>query len=100
LLVFEQISWKLNLRYYFPPTLDVAAFNVQALGQSKSSDAKILEILGDIICRYDLIAIQEVRDAEHKVLSKLMDAVHNRCPKCTHFHIISVKTAVYVISNR
>ena len=44
-------------------TLRVGAFNIQVFGVSKASKPEVMDVLADIISTYDVIAIQEIRDA-------------------------------------
>jgi hypothetical protein len=44
-------------------TITIASFNIQVFGQTKASKPEEMEILVDIIHRYDIVAIQEIRDA-------------------------------------
>ena len=43
--------------------ITIASFNIQIFGQTKASKPEVMEILADIIRQYDLVAIQEIRDA-------------------------------------
>lgn len=47
---------------YSPGTLTIASFNLQAFGPKKAADPFVLETLAKIIRRFDVVAIQEVRD--------------------------------------
>ncbi len=52
-----------------PPTpiyqdkINIASFNIQIFGQSKSGKPDVMDVLVDIVRRYDVVAIQEIRDA-------------------------------------
>ena len=48
----------------------IASFNIQVLGQSKMSKSDVVQRLAEIIRRFDLIAIQEVRSKEDDVLDR------------------------------
>ena len=74
--VVEAGAW----HWLFPPKLTLGAFNVQAFGQSKAEKGLVLRVLSMVICRYDVLAIQEIRDAENKVVDLLLRAVNRRCP--------------------
>ncbi|XP_057314134.1 deoxyribonuclease-1-like [Hydractinia symbiolongicarpus] len=51
---------------------DVAAFNVQVFGVTKMSNAEVRKYLRDIVLRYDLILIQEIRDASGDAIKELL----------------------------
>ena len=54
----------------------IASFNIQVLGQSKMSKSDVVQRLAEIIRRFDLIAIQEVRSKEDDVLPRLIQAAN------------------------
>lgn len=51
---------------------DVAAFNVQVFGVTKMSKAEVRKYLRDIVLRYDLILIQEIRDVSGDAIKDLL----------------------------
>jgi len=57
-------------------TLRIGAFNIQVFGVTKASKPEVMDILADIIRTYDIIAIQEIRDASQIALSSLVDLVN------------------------
>jgi len=54
-------------------TLRVGAFNIQIFGTTKASKPEVMDVLADIIRTYDVIAIQEIRDASQTALPALVD---------------------------
>ncbi|XP_075942766.1 deoxyribonuclease-1-like [Anarhichas minor] len=62
-------------------SLLLGAFNIQQFGDKKSSNTTLMDIITQIVCRYDIILIQEVRDPDLEVTDRLMTAVNNRCPQ-------------------
>ena len=56
--------------------ISVAAFNIQIFGQSKMAKDGVPEILVDIISRYDVILIQEIRDISETAVYELLDLVN------------------------
>lgn len=56
-------------------SLLIAAFNVQQFGQKKMNNMDIAKYLSQIIQRYDLIVIQEIRDQSGKSLDNLCEQV-------------------------
>ena len=46
-----------------PDIIKIASFNIQNFGQSKSSKQEVMDILVQIIRDFDIVAIQEIRDA-------------------------------------
>jgi len=57
-------------------TLRIGAFNIQVFGVSKASKPEVMDVLADIIRTYDIIAIQEIRDASQIALPALVDLVN------------------------
>ena len=57
-------------------TLRIGAFNIQVFGISKASKPEVMNVLADIIRTYDIIAIQEIRDASQTALPSLVDLVN------------------------
>ncbi|KAK9535676.1 hypothetical protein VZT92_008046 [Zoarces viviparus] len=62
-------------------SLLLGAFNIQTFGDKKSSNPAHMKIICTIVCHYDIILIQEVRDPEQEVIKRLMTAVNNQCPQ-------------------
>ena len=58
-------------------TLRIGAFNIQVFGTTKASKPDVMDILAKIICTYDIIAIQEIRDASQTALPALVDIVNS-----------------------
>jgi deoxyribonuclease-1 len=56
--------------------IKVAAFNVRIFGKTKMSKDEIPEIIAEIIARYDVILIQEIRDSSQTAIYELLDLVN------------------------
>lgn len=52
--------------------INIMSFNIQVFGRSKVSKPDIMKVIIDIIDDYDLIAIQEIRDATDLTLTTLL----------------------------
>ena len=57
-------------------TLRLGAFNIQVFGKSKAAKPEVMGVLGKIVCTYDVVAIQEIRDKSQTALSTLVDVVN------------------------
>jgi len=57
--------------------LIVGAFNVQVFGTTKAARGDVMDILGETIRSYDLIAIQEIRDNSGTALPALLEEVNS-----------------------
>lgn len=57
--------------------LVVGAFNVQVFGTTKAAREDVMDVLGQTIRSYDLIAIQEVRDSSGTALPALLTEVNS-----------------------
>ncbi|XP_050173728.1 deoxyribonuclease-1-like [Myiozetetes cayanensis] len=52
--------------------LKVGAFNIKAFGDAKMSNQTVANIIVSILSEYDIILVQEVRDADLSAVNKLM----------------------------
>lgn len=55
----------------------VSAFNIQIFGVSKMGEPQVVDVLVDIVRRYDLILIQEIRDISETAIHELLNLVNN-----------------------
>jgi deoxyribonuclease-1-like protein len=60
--------------------LKIAAFNIQIFGQSKMNKPQVVDALLEIIPEFDVILIQEIRDASGEALLELMDLLNQAYP--------------------
>jgi endonuclease/exonuclease/phosphatase family metal-dependent hydrolase len=58
-------------------TIKVAAFNLQIFGTTKANKPEVMDVLSKIVRNYDIIAVQEIRDASQTALPKLKDAINS-----------------------
>ena len=49
-----------------PSTIKIAAFNIQIFGESKRQKDYVMGVLVDIVREFDIVLIQEIRDAEEE----------------------------------
>ncbi|XP_041813683.1 deoxyribonuclease-1-like [Chelmon rostratus] len=59
----------------------LGAFNIKSFGDTKASNPVVMNIISEIIHRYDIILIQEVRDSDLSATKKLMDLVNRGSPQ-------------------
>lgn len=59
-------------------TIRIASFNIQVLGQSKIGKPQVMQVLADVIRRFDVVAIQEVRSKRQDVLPRLVEKVNSQ----------------------
>lgn len=57
-------------------SLLLGAFNIKSFGDTKASNATLMDIITTIVHRYDIILIQEVRDSDLSATKKLMEQVN------------------------
>lgn len=53
--------------------LKIANWNLQAFGETKSSNTELLQNYASILCNYDIIFVQEIRDRKQEAFPKLCD---------------------------
>ncbi|XP_019345513.2 deoxyribonuclease-1-like 2 [Alligator mississippiensis] len=58
-------------------TLRISAFNIQAFGDSKLSNETAADIIINILSRYDIALVQEVRDSDLSAVTKLVDQLNS-----------------------
>jgi hypothetical protein len=58
-------------------TLTIASFNIQVFGQTKAGKSEVMDILAEIIRSFDIVAIQEIRDAAETAILALRDQVNS-----------------------
>ncbi|XP_033102319.1 deoxyribonuclease-1-like [Anneissia japonica] len=56
--------------------LDIAAFNIQIFGRAKMDKPEVVDVLVQIINRYDLILVQEIRDTSGEAIEQLVEEVN------------------------
>jgi len=71
-------------------SLRVAAFNIQVFGTTKANKPEVLNVLKEILSRYDIVLVQEIRDSSNKAIYKLLNELNK----------ISVETYDIVLSTR
>lgn len=57
-------------------TILIASFNIQAFGPSKMEDRVVMSRIADIIRKFDVVAIQEIRSADQRLLPRLIDYIN------------------------
>ena len=55
----------------------IGTFNIQSLGRTKISKPEVAKVLVDVIRRFDVIAIQELRDINQSTIPELMEMVNS-----------------------
>lgn len=57
-------------------TLTIASFNIQVFGQSKLKNPQVMQVLAEIVRRFDVVAIQEIRSKEQDVLPRFIELIN------------------------
>jgi deoxyribonuclease-1-like protein len=57
-------------------TVLIASFNIQAFGESKMNDRWVMERLAEVIRRFDIVAIQEIRSKDQLLIPNLLNYVN------------------------
>ncbi|KAJ8345075.1 hypothetical protein SKAU_G00292680 [Synaphobranchus kaupii] len=78
-------AFLLILRYVEPSTgsLLIGAFNIQSFGRTKA-DGPAMKPIVEIVIRYDIVVIQEVRDNDLYATNKLMNEVNKVSPSYSY----------------
>ncbi|XP_075384147.1 deoxyribonuclease-1 [Tenrec ecaudatus] len=67
------------------PHLRIAAFNIQTFGETKMSNDTLSHYIVQVVSRYDLVLVQEVRDSHLTAVGKLLDLLNEFEPDNYHF---------------
>jgi endonuclease/exonuclease/phosphatase family metal-dependent hydrolase len=57
--------------------IKIASFNIQNFGKTKAGKPEVMQLLAEIIRKYDVIAIQEVSDKTESAPRKLLEVVNS-----------------------
>jgi len=71
----EQPGWTPPADRY-SNSITIASFNIQVFGQSKLRKTEVMELLAQVVRRFDVVAIQEVRSKKEDVLPTLVEQVN------------------------
>ena len=58
------------------PAIIVGSFNIQSFGRTKVSKPEVMNILVDIARRFDILAIQELRDIDQRVIPEFLTMIN------------------------
>jgi len=59
-----------------PPQIIVGSFNIQMFGKSKMGKPGVVSILTDIARRFDILAVQELRDKDQNVIPEFLQRIN------------------------
>ncbi len=57
-------------------SIRVASFNIQVFGVSKMGKPEVVDVLAQVIRRFDIVAIQEVRAADQSVVPRFVEQIN------------------------
>jgi deoxyribonuclease-1-like protein len=57
-------------------TIKIASFNIQVFGRAKLAKPAVMEVLADVVRRFDVVAIQEVRAATDDILPRFIQKIN------------------------
>jgi endonuclease/exonuclease/phosphatase family metal-dependent hydrolase len=66
-----------KLSFSLENTIKLGAFNLQIFGPTKASNPQVMNVLSKIIRNYDVIAVEEIRDASQTALLELNNTVNS-----------------------
>ncbi|XP_022450443.1 deoxyribonuclease-1 [Delphinapterus leucas] len=66
-------------------SLRIAAFNIRTFGETKMSNATLSNYIVQILSRYDIALVQEVRDNQLMAVGRLLDKLNQDDPNTYHF---------------
>ena len=57
-------------------TIKIASFNIQVFGTSKLEKPQVMDVLAQVVRRFDVVAIQEVRSKDMTVLPRFVELIN------------------------
>ncbi|XP_073504338.1 deoxyribonuclease-1 [Phyllobates terribilis] len=69
--------------------LKIGAFNIQAFGDSKINNPEVCAIIMKILQRYDIVLIQEVRDADLSAVGTMMTELNSHFSEPIYSYVVS-----------
>jgi endonuclease/exonuclease/phosphatase family metal-dependent hydrolase len=57
-------------------TIALGSFNIQVFGQSKLENPKAMQVLAQVVRRFDVLAIQELRSKEQDVIPRFLELIN------------------------
>lgn len=58
-------------------TIRIASFNIQVFGTSKAGKAPVMAVLADVVRRFDVVAIQEIRTTDMNLLPEFVRQINS-----------------------
>jgi len=62
-------------------TITIASFNIQTFGKTKRGKSDVLDVLANITCEFDILAIQELRDNTETTMEYFTNRTNNFCER-------------------
>ena len=56
----------------------IATFNIKVFGETKMGKPEVVSVLVETVLRYDLVAVQEIKDIDQTVPYDFLDAINNQ----------------------
>ena len=57
-------------------TVEIAAFNIQIFGKTKSQKEDVMTLLREIVREFDIVLIQEIRDASEQTMQNFVEEIN------------------------
>ena len=57
-------------------TIRIASFNIQVFGESKASKPQVMGVLAEVVRRFDVVAIQEIRSKNQQLLPSFVELIN------------------------
>ncbi len=59
-------------------TMTIASFNIQVFGSAKAGKAGVMDVLAAIVRRYDIVAVQEIKDISGETPLAFLDLINSK----------------------
>lgn len=58
-------------------TITIASFNIQVFGSTKLAKPEVMQVLAEVVRRFDIVAIQEVRATDQTVVAQFVELINS-----------------------
>lgn len=57
-------------------TIRIASFNIQVFGESKLAKTEVMHVLAEVVRRFDVVAIQEIRSSTQDIMPRFLQLIN------------------------
>lgn len=65
-------------------TIRIASFNIQVFGTSKASKPQVMDVLAQVVRKFDIVAIQEIRSKDQTIIPRFVEQINSTGARYAH----------------